>query len=186
MVVLRGFVYLACRKMQVQLIEVLLNMILHPQALTKEAFRPFGDVLETEGVEPQSINFGNTLKFAELAEVTTGDNAIAQLCIYRSKAIAVPFRIQLMECHPLGSQAFYPLHQNPFPVVVAKAGGKPAPDDIQVFLTNGRQGVNLHAGVWHHYQLTLDQDSDYLVIDRRGNDDNYLEYLLREEVWLEI
>ena len=41
-------------------------------------------------------------------------------------------------------------------------------------------------GVWHHYQLTLDQDSDYLVIDRRGNDDNYLEHPLSEEVWLEL
>ncbi|MDH3903232.1 MAG: ureidoglycolate lyase, partial [Xanthomonadales bacterium] len=156
------------------------------QALTKEAFRPFGDVLETEGVEAESINFGNTRKFAELAQVTIADNANAQLCIYRSKAIAVPFRIQLMECHPLGSQAFYPLHQNPFPVVVAKAGGKPGPADIRAFLTNGRQGVNLHAGVWHHYQLTLDQDSDYLVIDRRGTDDNYLEHPLSDEVWLEI
>ena len=161
-------------------------MIIRAQALTKEAFRPFGDVLETEGVEAESINFGNTRKFAELAQVTIADNANAQLCIYRSRAIAVPFRIQLMECHPLGSQAFYPLHQNPFPVVVAKAGGKPGPADIRVFLTNGRQGVNLHAGVWHHYQLTLDQDSDYLVIDRRSNDDNYLEHPLSDEVWLEI
>ena len=161
-------------------------MIIRAQALTKEAFQQFGDVLETEGVEPQLINFGNTQKFGELAQITTRDNANAQFCIYRSKAIVVPFRIQLMECHPLGSQAFYPLHQNPFPVVVAKAGGKPGPADIQVFLTNGRQGVNLHAGVWHHYQLTLNQDSDYLVIDRRGNDDNYLEHPLSEEVWLEI
>ena len=161
-------------------------MIIRAQALTKEAFRPFGDVLETDGIEPQLINFGNTQKFGELANVTTLDNAVAQLCIYRSKAIAVPFRIQRMECHPLGSQAFYPLHQNPFPVVVARAGENPGPADIRVFLTNGRQGVNLHIGVWHHYQLTLEEDSDYLVVDRCGNDDNYLEHSLSKEVWLEI
>jgi len=186
MAVLRDSVYRACRKKRVHQLESLSNMIIRAQALTRESFRPFGDVLETEGIEPQLINFGNTQKFGELAQITTRDNATAQLCIYRSKAIVMPFRVQLMECHPLGSQAFYPLHQNPFPVVVAKAGGKPAPANIQVFLTNGRQGVNLHAGVWHHYQLTLNQDSDYLVIDRHGNDDNYQEHALSEEVWLEI
>jgi ureidoglycolate lyase len=55
-----------------------------------------------------------------------------------------------------------------------------------VFLSNGRQGVNLHPGVWHHYQLSLGQDSDYLVIDRAGEGDNYLEQRFEEEVWLVI
>jgi len=55
-----------------------------------------------------------------------------------------------------------------------------------VFLSNGRQGVNLNAGVWHHYQLSLGQQSDYLVIDRGGEGDNYREHYFDEEVWLEI
>ena len=161
-------------------------MIIRAQALTREVFRPFGDVLETDGIDPQLINFGNTQKFGGLADIVTLDNGIAQLGIYRSKAIVLPFRIKLMECHPLGSQAFYPLHQRPFPVVVAKAGKKPAPEDIRVFLTNGLQGVNLHAGVWHHYQLTLEEDSEYLVIDRGGEGENYLEQPVIEELWVDI
>jgi ureidoglycolate lyase len=159
---------------------------IRPEPLTKEVFRPYGDVLETDGVPPRLINFGNTQKFGNLADVTLGDNGTAQLSIYRSSAIVVPFRILLMECHPLGSQAFYPLHQRPFPVVVARAGEAPAPGDIRVFLTNGRQGVNLHAGVWHHYQLTLGQDSEYLVVERGGNGDNYREHRLSGEVWMDI
>ena len=161
-------------------------MLIRAQALTKKAFRPFGDVLETDGSPVQMINFGNTQKFSKLAEITTGDCGSAQLSIYRSAAIALPFRIRLMECHPLGSQAFYPLHQRPFPVVVARAGDAPAPEDLRVFLTNGRQGLNLHTGVWHHYQLTLGQESEYLVADRGGEGDNYREHHFHEEVWLDL
>lgn len=157
---------------------------LRPQALTRGAFSAFGDVLETDGIEAQPINFGNTLKYARLADVTTLEGGRAELSIYRSSAIALPFRVRLVECHPLGSQAFYPLHRRPFPVIVAKAGGPPAAADLRVFLTNGRQGVNLHAGVWHHYQLSFGEDSDYLVIDRGGAGDNYRERRFDEEVWL--
>jgi len=156
------------------------------EALTKEAFSPFGDVLETTAVEPQLINFGDTQKFGSLAQVAVGKGGVAQISIYRSRAIDLPFRIHRVECHPLGSQAFYPLHQRPFPVVVARAGVPPGVSDLRVFLTNGRQGVNLHPGVWHHYQLSLGQDSDYLVIDRAGEGDNYREQRFEEEVWLVI
>jgi len=161
-------------------------MIIRPESLTREAFLPFGDVLETDGVDPELINFGNTQKFGDLAEFTFAEGGQGQLSIYRSNAIELPFRIQLMECHPLGSQAFYPLHDRSFPVVVALPGAFPVAKDIRVFITNGRQGVNLHPGVWHHYQLTLGQESDYLVIDRRGAGKNCQEHRLVDEVLLEI
>lgn len=90
----------------------------------------------------------------------------------------------MMECHPLGSQAFFPLHDRPFPVVVALPDSVPSTDTIRVFLTNGRQGVNIYPGVWHHYQLTLEQDSDYIVIDRKGSGENFEEYQLEQEVFL--
>jgi ureidoglycolate lyase len=96
----------------------------------------------------------------------------------------LPFKIRLLERHPLGSQAFYPLHKRPFPVVVALAGDNPGLTDLRVFLSNGRQGVNIHPGVWHHYQLSLEQDSDYIVIDRAGPGDNCDEYQLKEAVLL--
>jgi ureidoglycolate lyase len=162
-------------------------MIIRPEALTRDAFLPFGEVLELENVKPQSINFGNTKKYANLAKIAIADNGFGQLSIYRSSAIDLPFRIHLMECHPLGSQAFYPLHERPFPVIVALPGSAPGPSDIRVFLSNGRQGVNFLPGVWHHYQLTLGQESDYIVVDRGGSGANYEEQCLtEEEVWLDI
>jgi ureidoglycolate lyase len=157
--------------------------ILRPEPLTKQAFQPFGQVLETDGVRPVSINFDNTQKFGDLADVTLGDGGCGQLSIYRSGAIELPFRIRLMERHPLGSQAFYPLHHRPFPVIVAATDKI---EDIRVFLSNGRQGVNIKPGVWHHYQLTLGQESDYIVFDRRGDGGNYEEFWLDKEVFLDL
>ena len=161
-------------------------MNIRPEPLTKDTFLPFGDVLETEGVDSRLINFGNTQKYGKLVEVTHDNDGFAQISIYHSSAIELPFRVLLMECHPLGSQAFYPLHHRPFPIVVARAGNVPGAADIRVFLSNGRQGINLHTGVWHHYQLTLGQDSDYLVVDRGGEGDNYREHRLPDEVWMDL
>jgi len=161
-------------------------MIIRPEPLTKDAFLPFGDVLETEGVSPELINSGSTQNYARLAELTLAEGGMGQISIYRSKPVELPFRIRMMECHPLGSQAFYPLHDRPFPVVVAAAGCIPGPDTIRVFLSNGRQGVNLYAGCWHHYQLSLGQVSDYLVVDRGGAGQNCREHLLQETVLIEL
>jgi len=157
--------------------------ILHPEPLTKKAFLPFGQVLQTEGVSPVAINLGHTQKFDNLAEVHLGDGGRGQLSIYRSQAITLPFRIRLLERHPLGSQAFYPLHKRPFPVIVSSSDN---PSDIRVFLSNGSQGVNINPGVWHHYQLTLGQESEYIVFDRHGGDDNYEECWLHEEVSFDL
>ena len=162
------------------------SRVIRPEPLSKLAFEAFGDVLETDGVQMEMINFGNTQKFALPATLSIADGVPAQLSIYRSSAISLPFRIRLMERHPLGSQAFYPLHDRPFLVVVAAPGTTPVPENLRAFLTNGRQGVNIHPGVWHHYQLTLGQDSDYLVLDRAGVGENYQEHTLIEEVLLDI
>jgi ureidoglycolate lyase len=163
------------------------QVIIQSELLSKQAFKPYGDVLETDGVEPESINFGNTLKFAGLANVAMLDGKPGQLSIYRSRAIELPFRIHLMERHPLGSQAFYPLHDRPFLVVVA-TGQAVLREKIRVFRTNGRQGVNIHAGIWHHYQLSPGHESDYIVVDRAqyGTGDNYEEYQLDENILVNL
>lgn len=161
-------------------------MIVRTEPLTREAFMPFGDVLETSGATAELINQGHTQKFADLANITLANEGRAQISIYRSRAIELPFRILMMERHPFGSQAFFPLHNRPFPVVVVLPDSIPAPDTVRVFLSNGRQGVNIHPGVWHHYQLTLEKTSDYLVFDRGGPGDNCDEYQLEQEVTFNI
>jgi ureidoglycolate lyase len=43
---------------------------------------------------------------------------------------------------------------------------------LEVFIATAEQGVNYHAGTWHHYCLALHQISDFMVIDRGGEGDN--------------
>ncbi len=149
------------------------------EPLTAEAFEPFGDVIQRQDVAPELINEGRTRKYANLARVETSDGGgNTGIHLYRSTAIALPFTVERMERHPLGSQAFIPLHNRPFPVIVAPPGDGPLAGDVRGFISNGKQGVNLRKGVWHHYQISLDGEADYLVIDRIGPGGDFEEWIL--------
>jgi ureidoglycolate lyase len=148
------------------------------EPLTAEAFAPFGDVIQTEGISPLKINYGHTEKYSDLARLDPGADGRAALHIYKSSPVSLPLIIKKMERHPLASQAFIPLHDRPFVVVVAAAGPEPGIAAIRGFFSNGNQGVNYHKGVWHHYQITLHEPAQYLVIDRAGPGENLDEHSL--------
>ncbi|TED28711.1 ureidoglycolate lyase [Pseudomonas aeruginosa] len=151
------------------------------EPLTKEAFAPFGDVIETAGSDYFMINNGSTRRYHKLATVETAqpeDNAI--ISIFSAEKLEMPLRIRMLERHQLGSQAFIPLLGNPFLVVVAPLGDVPVPGLVRAFLTNGRQGVNYHRGVWHHPVLTIEKRDDFLVVDRSGSGNNCDEHFFTE------
>jgi ureidoglycolate lyase len=159
---------------------------LNLKPLTGDSFAPFGDVIQKQGHYPEEINYGQTRKYANLAGIdTTDEGGETAVHIYRSRPVSLPFKIKVMECHPLGSQAFVPLHNRPFLVVVAPPAEQLDFKSIQGFFTNGEQGVNLHKGVWHHYQLSLEEISDYLVIDRSGPGNNRVEHHLEKTLFIE-
>ena len=143
------------------------------EPLTRAAFAPFGDVVETRGVEHFTINEGNTERFHNLASVDVSDGGgRALINIFRAQPLAPPIAIAMMERHPLGSQAFVPLGARPFLVVVAPPGPGPLPGDLRAFLAAAGQGVNYAKGVWHHPVLALGVETDFLVVDRGGPGDN--------------
>lgn len=153
------------------------------QPLTAEAFAPFGDVIETRGAEHFPINGGRCERYHDLARVQLeGEGARPLISIFRSAAVTRPVVVDRVERHPLGSQAFMPLAGQRFLVVVAPPGSEPAPDALAVFMTDGRQGVNYHAGVWHAPLLALESESDFLVVDRGGPGANCDEILLARPV----
>ena len=149
--------------------------ILHPKPLTAAAFAPFGDVIEARGTS-ETINYGATQKFAELAAIQSGPEGRAVVHLYRSTPPPYPFALRVMENHPLGSQLFMPLGR-PFLVVVAPRGAFD-PQAIVAFAVRPDQGVNIAPGVWHHYSLALGAPSDFLVVDRDGPGDNLQEIAL--------
>ena len=88
--------------------------------LSAEAFAAYGDVLEVSKDKKHfPINDGFTERFHDIAEIDVADeNGQAIVSIFRSTPLALPIKIEMMERHPLGSQAFMPLSQQPYLVVV--------------------------------------------------------------------
>jgi ureidoglycolate lyase len=155
--------------------------VLQARPLTPDAFAPFGDVIDARAASPLAINGGSTHRFNDLARVQIDPAGRPLISLFRNLVtIDLPYRLPLLECHPLGSQAFVPQRPARFLVVVARPGPAPDPDQLSAFLTDGIQGVNYHAGTWHLplAGLTL---ADYLVIDRGGPGNNCREYPLDAE-----
>lgn len=150
--------------------------LLSPEPLTREAFRPFGDVIEMEGSAHFTINQGFAGRFNDLAKVdVTSEGGTTNVSLFLGQPRPAPFVIKLMERHPLGSQIFLPLQEKPWLVLVAEDV-----HDIKTyraFTATGRQGVNYARNVWHHPLLVRDAESRFAIIDRKGPGNNL------EEVW---
>lgn len=144
-------------------------LTLEIQPLTREAFAPFGELIEaSDAAQHFTINAGNTERYHDLARIEPGPDGRVIVSIFRGQPRTLPFTVQMMERHPKASQAFIPMSGKPYLVVVAPAGEPPAAQDLKVFLARGDQGVNYATGVWHHPLLALETVSDFIVIDRSG------------------
>lgn len=144
--------------------------VLAVEPLARATFARFGDVIEPGAAERvYPINEGTSVRYHDLARIDC-DNAggRAVLSIFRAQPRALPFDVAMLERHPLGSQAFVPRGDFPYLVVV----GTGANDAPRAFLARDGQGVNFHAGTWHHPLLALGRESEFLVIDRAGPGEN--------------
>ncbi|MBY6029104.1 ureidoglycolate lyase [Halomonas sp. DP8Y7-1] len=162
----------------------MLELIARP--LTAEAFAPFGDVIDARTSSSFPINAGRTQRHHDLVAIETlGDNARPMISLFVSQPIELPLTLSFLERHPLGSQAFMPLHEERFIIVVAPPGDAIEPDQVRAFVTDGRQGVNYRAGTWHAIQSVLDREGEFLVVDRGGDGDNCDEFPLDLRVTLD-
>jgi ureidoglycolate lyase len=143
------------------------------QPLTSAGFAPFGDVVEFEGHDSFPINKGMADRYHALADVElAGEQARAIISLVESRKFDLPRRVDHLEYHPLGSQAFLPLDASPFIVVVCSAADQPQLDKLQAFVTNGRQGINYRLGTWHHVLLTPYAAMRFICVDRTGPGDS--------------
>lgn len=145
--------------------------VLVPQPISREAFRPFGDVIEMEGSASFTINQGFAERFNDLAHVDVmREGGLTNVSLFLGQPRPLPIAISLMERHPLGSQIFFPLQDRPWLAVVAEDVHDFA--SYRAFRLSGRQGVNYARNVWHHPLLVLDADSRFLIVDRKGPGNN--------------
>ncbi len=149
------------------------------QLLSSAEFSPFGDVVEFEGHDSFPINKGMADRYHALADVElAGEQARAIISLVDSRKFDLPRRVDHLEYHPLGSQAFLPLDSSPFIVVVCPAGNQPELDKLQAFVTNGRQGINYRLGTWHHVLLTPYAAMRFICVDRTGPGDNCIDFFI--------
>jgi ureidoglycolate lyase len=154
------------------------------QALTRESFRPYGDVVEVGDSRHYTINQGWAERYADMATLDLlADGGAPNVGIVRAKARPFPLQVKLMERHPKSTQLFIPLVARPFLVLVAPPGDRP--ENIIAFKTLAGQGINYGRSVWHHPLIALDQSTDFLVVDRHAKDENCDEVALEHlDLWV--
>ena len=152
------------------------------QPLTREAFAPFGVVIDKAGGAPRPMNAGMARRFHDLARIeVAGENAQVVMGLVEAKPYPLPLTLGLVERHPLGAQAFLPLTDAPFLVVVCP-DERGRPGRPQAFLTAPGQGVCYAMNVWHGVLTPFGAPQDFVVIDRGGPGVNLEEFVF-EEPW---
>jgi ureidoglycolate lyase len=142
---------------------------LRVQPLTPAAMAPYGSVIEgASGGE--AINGGSSRRHEAVAALDLQrDGGRAVLAVYDAQARTFPFEARMLERHRLSDQVFLPLGGARRCVLLLAPAGLQAPraEDCVALLSDGRQGIRIAAGTWHHGLLALD-DGPWAVLERRG------------------
>ena len=162
-----------------------MTITLKPELLTAERFEPYGDIIEAGARQRAAMNAARFERFDDLAKIDMADDGRVAVSVARCRvATALPYRIDMVERHPLGSQAFIPLSPARMVVVVAPPEEDVRSQDLRAFVTNGRQGINYRRGTWHMPLIAFEEGQEFLIIDRAGELPNCDEHDLEEPVML--
>lgn len=161
------------------------DIVLQAVPLTRERFMPYGQVIEASTLQGSGMNDARFDRFDDLCDVDIINGEIS-VSIARSRTASVlPYRIDMVERHPLGSQAFVPLAPGKMIIVVAPPAESVVAADLRAFETNGTQGINYRRGTWHMPLLAFESGQRFLIIDRAGDGPNCDEHSLDESVMLQ-
>lgn len=161
------------------------SLVLTPVPLTRERFARFGQVIEVSQLQGNGMNDARFDRFDDLCNIDIVDGEVAVSIAISRTPSALPYRIDMVERHPLGSQAFVPLSPCKMIIVVAPPGEDVEAGELQAFETNGKQGINYSRGIWHMPLLAFTGQQRFLVIDRGGDGPNCDIHDLDEPVMLQ-
>ena len=158
-----------------------MEKIIKPIKITRSNFTAFGDLISTNDINPMNINAGYAKRFDNLADLNTEKNGGKTIVsIFSSLKRTFPMKIDMMEKHPLGSQAFIPMKETTFLSFVAPPGKSPEINKIQSFIIPPKTGINYKPGIWH-FPLISTEDTTFLVIDRKGSGENLIIHKFEKE-----
>ena len=150
-----------------------MTIALQAELLTQERFAPYGDVIETSRESSDAMNEARFERFDDLCRIDLINDGEVAISIARCRTpTSLPLRLDVVERHPLGSQAFVPLTRCKMLVVVAPPEESVDASALRAFVTNGRQGINYHRGTWHMPLIAFEAGQEYLIIDRGGIEPN--------------
>ena len=163
----------------------MIEKIIKPIPITKENFAKYGDMISTKDIKPLEINNGYAKRYDGIANLnTSSENGETTISIFSALKRNFPMKIDMMEKHPLGSQAFIPMKETTFLVFVAPKEEKLDLNKIEAFIIPPGVGVNYKPGTWH-FPLISTEDMNFLVVDRKGSGDNLvIENLDKENITL--
>jgi ureidoglycolate lyase len=146
---------------------------LKPVPLTPEGFAAFGCIVQPAPLareQAHPVNDGTALRHEAVPQLDLArEGGRAVLAVYAAGARRFPFDAVEMERHRLSDQVFLPLGAGVRAVIlVAPPGAAPAAAQLRAFATDGRQGVLIRAGTWHHALLAVD-DGPWAVLERRSD-----------------
>lgn len=149
--------------------------IIETQPLTSAAFARFGQVIDLRDEASAIINQGLCERHSDLAAFDVQDQGgRLGLSLFQSQRSHFPYQLEMVERHPLGSQAFIPMSHEPFLVIVAP-DEQSKPGEPLAFLTQAGQGINLFKGSWHGVLTPLGGAGRFAVLDRIGGQGANLE-----------
>ena len=158
-----------------------MEKIVKPIKITKINFSTYGDLIASDDIKPININAGYAKRFDNLANINTSkDGGKTIVSIFSALKRTLPMKIDMMENHPLGSQAFIPMKETTFLCFVAPSGESPVVSKIQSFIIPPKTGINYKPGIWH-FPLISTENTSFLVIDRKGDSENLIIHKFEKE-----
>ncbi|MBG1233077.1 ureidoglycolate lyase [Aestuariivirga litoralis] len=151
------------------------------EKLTRKGFAAFGDVIELAGAKHYGINQGFAERYDDLCNVDVIEGGAVKVSLFDVKPRPHPICIDLMERHPLGSQAFYPLQDEDWLVLVC--GAPKDENSYRCFRATGKQGINYARNTWH-FPLLVFAPSRFIIVDRKGPGNNLEEVMLEKALFL--
>ena len=158
-----------------------MKITIKPKIINKKNFSKFGQIIDTSKKTYFRINNGYAKRYDNLGKINTSTKKGKTIVsIFSAKKRLFPMKIDMMEKHPLGSQAFIPMKETTFLAFVAPEGDKPDLTKIESFIIPKGIGINYNPGIWH-FPLISTEDMNFLVVDRLGEGENLVLHDLKKE-----